>query len=181
MKKDPGPSSDQVAADGSSVFTQAGIDYFTRVGTLNVTMTPARPNAAALGLPQSGTKHLDLLVPVTLATRGGSVLRIDDVGSLDVITSDDRISAIELPSEGTFASSMAQVRELAPIVGWSESAVSRFAADLKKSRVANNYTGYTATIGPAVDGDMRVSATLSASATSGPTLVVRIAAARAKP
>src|SRR3954471_21649330 len=100
VEKHPAPSSDQIAADGSSVFTQAGVDYLTRVGTLRVTMTSARPDAVALGLSQSGTKHLDLLVPVTLVSRGGSVLQIDDVGSLDVITSDGRISAVELPSEG---------------------------------------------------------------------------------
>jgi hypothetical protein len=181
VQKHPAPSSDQVAADGSSAFTQAGIDYFTRVGTLSVTMTPTRPDSTALGLPRNGTKHLDLLVPVTLLAHGDAVLRIKDVGSLDVITSGGRISAVELPTEGSLASSMAHVRELAPIAGWSETAVSRFDADLKKSRVADNYTGYTATIGPSVRGDMRVSATLSASATSGPTLVVRIAAAGAKP
>src|SRR3954454_14040039 len=57
VEKHPGPSSDQVAADGSSLFTQAGIDYFTRVGTLRLTMTSTRPDSAALGLPQNGTKH----------------------------------------------------------------------------------------------------------------------------
>jgi len=176
--KHPAASSDQLAADGSSLFTQAGIDYFTRIGTVNVSMTPSRPSSASLGLTRNGTKRVDFLVPLTLTTRGASVLQIEDVDSLDVVTSDGRISALEMPSEGSFRSLMAQVDELAPIVGWSESDVSKFDSDVKASRVRSNYTGYSATIGPAANGNARVSATLSASATQTPTLVVRIAAAR---
>src|SRR5512140_3836143 len=54
VKSNPVASHDQVASDGSSVFTQAGIDFYTRKGVVDVTMGSARPSAAALGLADSG-------------------------------------------------------------------------------------------------------------------------------
>src|SRR3954470_13870203 len=181
MQKHPHPSSDQVAADGSSEFTQAGIDSFTRIGPLNVTMTPTRPKSVALGLPENGRKHLDLLVPLSVVAHGHAVVQVDDVQSVDLISSQGRIAAVEMPSEGSFASLVGRVDELASTAGWSDSALSKFVSDLKASRIRSHDTGYTATIGPAVRGDIRVSATLKASKRTPPTLVVRIAAAGAKP
>jgi hypothetical protein len=165
-------SSDQQARDGSSVFTQAGVDYFTKQGVLRVTMGADRPGAGALGLPASGTKHVDLLVPVTVEVTASGTIDMDLVGSLDVVTSGGRISAIGLPTDGDYAGLIRQVDDLAPQFGWSGSDVSRFTAQLQASRAAHDFGAYSATIGPAEHDGMLISATLSADATSGPTLVV---------
>ena len=165
-------SSDQHASDGSSVFTQAGIDYFTKQGVLRVTMGDDRPRAAELGLPASGTKHVDLLVPVKVTVTGAETVGVDIVGSLDVVTSHGRISAIELPFDGGYHSLIQQVQELAPRMGWSAADIDRFTTRLQASRAAHDFSAYSATIGPVLHDGMRLSATLSADATSGPTLVV---------
>ena len=78
VQKNPIASNDQVASDGSSVFTQAGIDFYTRKGVVNVTMTTARPTSAELGLAASGTKHLDFLVPLTVNAKGTQAVKIEE-------------------------------------------------------------------------------------------------------
>jgi len=165
-------SSDQRASDGSSVFTQAGIDYFTKQGVLRVTMGAQRPGAADLGLPASGTKHLDLLVPVKVEVTGTQTVGVDIVGSLDVVTSAGKISAIQLPFESDYHGLVQQVHELAPSMGWSVADIDRFTTQLQASRAAHDFHAYSATIGPVEHDGMRLSATVSADATSGPTLVV---------
>jgi len=165
-------SSDQHASDGSSVLTQAGIDYFTKQGVLRVTMGTDRPGAGELGLPASGTRHVDLLVPVTVEVTGTETVGVDIVDSLDVVTSGGRISAIELPSESDYHGLIQQVHELAPSMGWSVADIDRFTVELQASRAAHGFTAYSATIGPVRHDGMRISATMSADATNGPTLVV---------
>jgi len=59
----PIASNDQKARDGSSVFSQTGIDYFTRTGVITVSMGADRPTSAQLGLSTSGTKHIDSWCP----------------------------------------------------------------------------------------------------------------------
>jgi len=167
-------SSDQRASDGSSVFTQAGIDYFTKQGVLRVSMGAERPRAAELGLPASGTKHVDLLVPVKVTVTGTETVGVDIVGSLDVVTSHGRISAIELPFDSDYHGVIQQVQELGPRMGWSAADIDRFMTRLQASRAAHDFSAYSATIGPVVHDGMRLSATVSADATSGPTLVVTL-------
>ena len=177
VQKNPVASNDQVAADGSSVFTQAGIDYFTREGAIDVTMTSARPSAADLGLA-TATKHLDFLVPLTVTAKGTKSVTFADVDGLDLITSGGKLAAIEIRPGATYQEMLADVSALAPKVGWSESAVEQFRANLVASRQQNHGDKFTATIGPAATTGMRVSATLSGDASSTPELVIRLDAAR---
>jgi hypothetical protein len=135
-------------------------------------MDAGRPSAAALGLPASGTRHFDLLVPVTVKLTASRTIDMDMIGSLDVVTSGGRISAIGLPMNGAYAALIQQVEDLAPQFGWSDSDISRFTAHLQASRAAHDFTAYSATIGPSQHDGMLVSASLSADATSSPTLVV---------
>lgn len=178
VQKNPVASNDQIAADGSSVFTQAGIDYYTRKGIVDITMTSARPSAVELGLPESGTTHLDFLVPLTLTAAGTRAVTFSDVDGMDLLTAADKVSAIEIRPTGSYARLLGAVAALAPRVGWSSEAVARFQADLVADRQKNHGDRFTATIGPAAATGMRVSATLSGDANSSPTLAIRLDAAR---
>lgn len=178
VKANPVASHDQVASDGSSVYTQAGIDYYTRTGVVTVTMTSTRPSATELGLPTSGTKHFDFLVPLVVTAKGTSAVSFTEVDGFDVISSADKLSAIELRPNASYAQLLGQVRALAPKVGWSSDAVARFEANLIADRQEHHGDSFTATIGPAAAAGMRASATLSGDANSPPTLVIRLDAAR---
>jgi len=178
VKANPVASQDQVASDGSSVFTQSGIDFYTRKGVLNVTMSSARPSAAELGLPDAGTKHLDFLVPLTVTARAAHAVTFSDVDGLDVVTAGGKISAIEIRPNATYAQMLGVVTALAPKVGWSSDAVAQFEAHLIADRQKNHGDSFSATIGPAATTGMRISATLSGDAGSPPELVIRLDAAR---
>jgi hypothetical protein len=178
VQKNPVASNDQVAADGSSVFTQAGVDYFTRDGTINITMTSQRPSATELGLAANSTKHLDFLVPLVVTAKGTQSVTFNDVDGLDLITSGDKLSAIEIQPNETYQQMLGQVAALGPKVGWSQTAVAQFNADLVASRQQNHGDKFTATIGPAATTGMRISASLSGDASSTPLLVIRLDAAR---
>jgi hypothetical protein len=178
VQKNPIASNDQVAGDGSSVFTQAGIDYYTRKGVVNVTMTTARPTSAELGLAPSATKHLDFLVPLTVTAKGTQAVTFADVDGFDVISSGGKLVSIELRPDETYQEMLGDVSALAPKVGWSEGAVEQFQANLIASRQQSHGDKFTATIGPAATTGMRVSATLSGDASSTPVLVIRLDAAR---
>ena len=178
VKSNPVASHDQIAPDGSSVFTQAGIDYYTRTGVVRLTMTSARPSAAELGLPESGTKHVDFLVPLAVTATGTREVGFTDVDGLDLITSGGKLTAVELRPNASYAEMLGQVRALAPKVGWSADVVAQFEANLVADRQKNHGDKFTATIGPAAATGIRVSATLSGDASSPPTLVIRLDAAR---
>lgn len=172
----PVASNDQKAPDGSSRFTQTGIDYFTRTGVVKVSMGADRPTSAQLGLAASGTKHVDFLVPLTVRATATSTLSLPLVDSLDVISSGGRLSAIEISPNDAYEQLVGDVHTLAPQVGWSDSAVAGFDADLSASRQASSGDSFTATIGPAASTGMRVSATLSGDSNSTPKLVIHLGA-----
>ena len=178
VQTNPVASNDQIAGDGSSVFTQAGIDYYTRKGTVNLTMTSARPSTTDLGLPTAGTKHLDFLVPLTVTAKAARAVTFTDVNGLDLITSGGKLSAIEIRPNAPYQQLLGEVSALAPKVGWSDGAVAQFQANLIANRQQNHGDSFTATIGPAAATGMRVSATLSGDASSTPVLVIRLDAAR---
>jgi hypothetical protein len=178
VQKNPVASNDQVASDGSSVFTQAGIDYFTREGAVTITMTSARPTAAELGLPASDTTHVEFLVPLTVTANGKKPVIFDELDGLDLVTSGGKLTALEIVPNASYQQLLGEVSALAPKVGWSASAVERFKANLIASRQQNNGEKFTATIGPSASTGIRVSATLSGDSDSAPVLVIRLDAAR---
>jgi hypothetical protein len=178
VQKNPVASNDQVAPDGSSVFTQAGIDFYTRKGTVDVTMTSARPTADQLGLPNSDRTHLDFLVPLVVTAKATKAVTFTDVDGLDLITSAGKLSAIEIIPQVSYQQMLGDVATLAPKVGWSPDALAQFQANLIASRQQNHGDKFTATIGPSATTGMRVSATLSGDANSVPVLVIRLDASR---
>lgn len=178
VQQNPVASNDQIARDGSSTFTQAGIDFYTRKGVVNITMASARPTAAELGLPNSGTKHLDFLVPLSVTATGAQPVTFTDVEGIDVITSGGKLSAVEIRPHASYPQLVRDVSALAPKVGWSGEAVAQFQANLVANRQKNHGDKFTATIGPAASTGIRISATLSGTASSGPELVIRLDAAR---
>jgi hypothetical protein len=175
-QSNPVASNDQKAPDGSSRFSQTGIDYFTRTGVVKVSMGADRPTSAQLGLSTSGARHVDFLVPLTVRATGGSTLSFPLVDSLDVISSGGRLSAIEITPNDAYEQLVGEVHSLAPQVGWSDSAVAAFDAEITASRQASGGDSFTATIGPAASTGMRVSATLSGDSNTTPKLVIHLGA-----
>lgn len=172
----PVASNDQKAPDGSSTFRQSGIDYFTRTRVVKVSLGADRPASEQLGLASSGTQHIDFLVPLTITATATSSLSFPLVDSLDVISSGGRLSAIEITPNDAYQRLVGDVHALAPQVGWSDSAVAAFDAELTASREASGGRSFTATVGPAVSTGMRVSATLSGDSGSAPKLVIHVGA-----
>jgi len=100
------------------------------------------------------------------------------MSGFDVISSHDKLAAIEFRPNASYAEMLGQVRALAPKVGWSPDALAQFEASLVADRQKNHGDKFTATIGPAAAAGMLASATLSGDASSPPTLVIRLDAAR---
>jgi hypothetical protein len=178
VQQNPVASNDQIARDGSSTFTQAGIDFYTRKGAVNITMTSVRPTAAELGLQSSGTRHLDFLVPLSVTATGTQPVTFTDANGIDLITAGGKLSAVEIRPSGSYPDFLRDVSALAPMVGWSSEAVAQFQANLVSNRQQNHGDKFTATIGPAASTGIRISATLSGTADSSPELVIRLDAAR---
>jgi hypothetical protein len=95
---------------------------------------------------------------------------------LDVISSGGRLSAIEITPNDAYEQLVGEVHSLAPQVGWSDSAVAAFDAEITASRQASGGDSFTATIGPAASTGMRVSATLSGDSNTTPKLVIHLGA-----
>jgi len=176
VQTNPVASSDQLAPDGSSKFSQTGIDYFTRAGLVDVNLSGTRPTATGLGLADSGAKHVNFLVPLTVTVSATKKVTFPLVEGIDLTSSRGRLAAIEITPNAPYEQLIGDVRALAPEVGWSDSAVSGWENELVTSRQAHNGDSFTATIGPAASTGMRVSATLSGDKSSAPVLVIRLAA-----
>ena len=58
VQERPAPAADQTAPNGSSVFTDAGVDYLVRTGEVRIRMDSDAPSASSLGLPADGTRTL---------------------------------------------------------------------------------------------------------------------------
>lgn len=160
----PAASADQVAGDGTSVFTQAGRDFFTREGDVRVKLGAAALPAGELGLPADGETELDFAVPLEvrlLAPDGVAVMPL--MGGMTITTSGDELVAVELrpgAGSGFQGQVMPTLHALAPKAGWSEADFAAFTEELGSAGQASDDGSYAAVIGPGdglgVDASARV-------------------------
>jgi hypothetical protein len=88
-------ASDQQEVAGQSMFTQGGIDYSAKRGVVKISLAADRPTAFRLGLPQSGTRTIGYIVPVTIdVSNTGPAVRQQLADQVKIQTSDGRISAV---------------------------------------------------------------------------------------
>lgn len=122
------PSADQRAADGSTMFGDAGVDYLGRDGVLRVKVRGDAPSATSLGLDATGTRDVTPIVPVRaqILTEEGT-LRFPNVSAFSVLSRGDRVHALELIADGagTWSAARAELRRLAAEWGWPAEEVAR--------------------------------------------------------
>ncbi len=119
---DPTASVDQAASDGMSRFDRAGVDFFTRQGTVRIKVRGDAQRASALGLPADGTEDFAPLTPVTaIVLAPGGVFGYELVSHFSVETEDDRVTGVRLLMDGsnTWAGVSAQLRGMAADWGWT--------------------------------------------------------------
>ena len=156
---EPVAAGDQLADDGSSLFTGAGIDYMngTRAAIVKVRDNP--PAATELGLPAEGTTEVEFLTPVQVRVLGAeSPLVLPLSPGLTVHTAGDRITRLEVQHlTTTYASAIASIRENADRIGWSAAVADTLADDLAAAADASDDPGtYSAIteVGTAIGADV---------------------------
>ncbi|MDT0184819.1 hypothetical protein Q9S36_32000 [Microbacterium sp. ARD31] len=165
---EPEAAVDQQAADGASLFTQAGVDFLTRQGELRVKLREDALSATDLGLEPDGERTIEPLVPVRAIVLGEEgTFSIELVDAFTLITEDDELVALRTGPAGprTWGTAMGSVRSVAPSWGWTAEHLEQLDEDLTAaSRGSDAYsaelplvTTNGARVGARVDVDTRAS------------------------
>lgn len=130
---EPTASADQKATDGMSLFTDAGVDFLAKDGTLRVRIGPDSLSATELGLPSDGTRTIDPIVPVqaiTLAPDGPLYLEL--VRSFTLTTENDRVVSVAYSRDdnGAWSSVSGTMARDAMRWGWTEADLSALQEEL---------------------------------------------------
>lgn len=149
IDEDRPPSADQVAPDGSSLFTQGGIDYFTREGVVIVKVREDAPTADELGLDRDGSATIEALVPLEVRFLGADgAFVLDLVDSLTLTTQAGTLTSVEALywGNGHYRDVMNAVERFAPAVGWTDEDVDQMIDDLTASQGESTDGTYSALI-----------------------------------
>lgn len=161
---DRAPSSDQRAADGTTMFTPAGMDYAVATGVLIVRVSDESLDAETLGLDDNDVRRVDPEVPVevrVLGADGALVLEFVDV--LSVTTVDGAISRVEIEpwGSGRYREHTALLASRAETIGWTADELEKLESDLGAAQDASDDGTYLAELPPAQNIGADVSARLS--------------------
>lgn len=158
---DPEASSDQKAADGGSMLTDAGFDYVNVEGVLRVRVGDGALPASDLGLRANETKEAEFRRPVrALIAAGDEVHVVEDVVTVTATATDDRLAAVTvgIDGAGSWRGAIDGLRARADEFGWD---ASQFEG-LDERLLAFNSTGsgevFEVEIGPGGDADTAVTA-----------------------
>lgn len=135
-QSNPTPAGDQQAADGMSRFDRAGIDFFTRDGTVRLEMRPDAASATELGLQAEGSSTIEPLVPLTVVILGSDgVFVVETVRSFTLTTRDDRVHAVRLVPEvsGSWQSASSELERTALSWGWAPEQIDELSTDLAEA------------------------------------------------
>lgn len=157
VEDEPVASRAQVAADGSTIWTQDGIDFATRLGTAEINLADDRPSARDLGLPDDGTTPVEFSVPVVVATQGeDGAFGQDEVSQLELVTVDGRLMRADLVFPRQYQDVRRRVIELSGRGGWPADALQELETQLERSLRKSEGAAASGRIGPNVIGDIRV-------------------------
>lgn len=147
------PAADQQASDGASRFDQAGIDYFTRDGSVRVKLRDDAESATALGLSADGAKTIEPLVPLSVVVLGadGPVV-VKSATSFTVTTAGDRIVRLDVTPDllPSWQSVESDIDANAARWGWSSADLQQLTDDLAAASQASDGGSYGARL-PAID------------------------------
>lgn len=171
---DPEASSDQKAADGGSMLTDAGFDYVNVEGVLRVRVGDGALRASDLGLRANETKEAEFRRPVrALIAAGDEVHVVEDVVTATATATDDRLAAVTvgIDGSGSWRGAIDGLRARADEFGWD---ASQFEG-LDERLLAFNSTGsgevFEVEIGPGADADTAVTAEVAFFRQGGATTV----------
>lgn len=171
---DPEASSDQKAADGGSMLTDAGFDYVNVEGVLRVRVGDGALPASDLGLRANETKEAEFRRPVrALIAAGDEVHVVEDVVTATATATDDRLAAVTvgIDGAGSWRGAIDGLRARADEFGWD---ASQFEG-LNERLLAFNSTGpgevFEVEIGPGADADTAVTAEVAFFRQGGATTV----------
>lgn len=171
---DPEASSDQKAADGGSMLTDAGFDYVNVEGVLRVRVGDGALPASDLGLRANETKEAEFRRPVrALIAAGDEVHVVEDVVTATATATDDRLTAVTvgIDGAGSWRGAIDGLRARADEFGWD---ASQFEG-LDERLLAFNSTGsgevFEVEIGPGADADTAVTAEVAFFRQGGATTV----------
>lgn len=171
---DPEASSDQKAADGGSMLTDAGFDYVNVEGVLRVRVGDGALPASDLGLRANETKEAEFRRPVrALIAAGDEVHVVEDVVTVTATATDDRLAAVTvgIDGAGSWRGAIDGLRARADEFGWD---ASQFEG-LDERLLAFNSTGsgevFEVEIGPGADADTAVTAEVAFFRQGGATTV----------
>ena len=163
---DPTAAADQTAPNGSSIFTDAGIDYFVRTGEVRIRMDSQAVPAEALGLEADGTKTIPYrgrpLVVLVSGTSGA--MAVDNVTELELTTEDGELVSVAATRSvpGGFLEAHAMLVDVADLYGWSEDEVAAVPDRVGEARREDPDAPASITVGPGTAVGLAVSATLLA-------------------
>ncbi len=157
-------SSDQRAADGSTMLTPAGIDYARATGVLILRVGEDAVPVERLGGRPDGEQLIDADVPLqvrVLAPDGALVLDLMD--SVLVTTEQGRITRLEITPWGalSYREFVALLESRAENIGWTSDDLDRLADDLTASQRDGEGDSYSASLADGTAIGAAVSATVT--------------------
>ena len=146
-------SADQEASDGMSTFTEAGVDYLTRQGTLRMRVGSGSLPTSELGLEANESRSFEPIVPieaVVIAPDGS--FHVDLVRSFTVTTSNGEVESVKLVREanGDWLSVFPNLERMAQYWGWTDADLEQLQRDLTAASHDGNGRQYSAEL-PAVE------------------------------
>lgn len=164
--RDRPPSADQQASDGMSLFTGAGVDYFTREGIMRVRVGSDAPTATELGLPADGEASFEPLTPVqVIVLAPDGAFHIDLVRSFTVTTEHDHVESVELEPEanGSWLAVLPHLERMSTSWGWTSESLDQLQTDLTAASHSADAEDYSAQLTPVEHKGALVSAEVGVS------------------
>jgi hypothetical protein len=164
---DPTAAVDQTAPNGSSVFTDAGVDYLMRTGEVRIRMDADALSADELGLPAGGTRSIPYrgrpLVVLVSGTAGA--MAVDRVSELVLGTENGALVSVAATREmpGGFLEAHAMLRDVQELYGWSADEVAAVPDRFAEAQRQNPDAPTAVTVGPGTAVGLSVSATVAGS------------------
>lgn len=176
---DPGraPSSDQRAADGTTMFTAAGLDYAAATGVMIIRVSDESLDAEALGLDDDDVRRVDPEVPVEVRMLGADgALVLEFVDAVSVTTADGEISRVELEpwGSGRYREHTALLASRADTIGWIDEDLAKLETDLGEAQRASDDGTYVAELPPGrkIGADVTARLSVDLNAASATLLII---------
>lgn len=162
---DPTAAADQTAPNGSSVFTDAGIDFLKRTGEVLIRMDGEALPAEELGLAPDGTRTVPSFErPLLVRVFGNDgALAVDRADELVLTTEAGALVSVDVrrPVPEGFVQAHAMLADVADLYGWSADEVASVPDRYGEARREDPDQAPAITVGPGTAVGLAVSATVT--------------------